>query len=127
MAWTTLQTAHSTYELLSTHEAVARLQIAISKGISKHIMPLDIDTRLYLTGFLLLAYIYTVDLQELDDVAVLRNIAKDTSWVRDRVKAFAIACALGFRREFDPRRGIAIRFDPRGHRGSLFAVFYRAQ
>ena len=77
----------------------------------------------YLTGFLLLAYIYAIDLQELEDVAVRRNIAKDTSWVRDRVKAFVIACALGFRREFEPRNGIAIRFDPRGHRGSFFCRF----
>ena len=59
----------------------------------------------YLTGFLLLAYIYAIDLQELKDVAVRRNIAKDTSWVRDRVKAFAIACALGFAASSSPEAG----------------------
>ena len=76
-----------------------------------------------LTRLPLLACIYAIDLQELEDVAVWRNIAKDTSWVRDRVKAFAIVCALGFRREFDPKGEIAIRFDPRGHRGLFFLPF----
>ena len=86
------------------------------------------DRRLKLTGLALLAYIYAIDLQELEDVAVRQNIAKDSSWVRDWVKAFVITCALGFRREFDPRRGFAIRFDLRGHRGSFFPrFFYRAQ
>ena len=79
-----------------------------------------------LTGLLLLAYIYAIGLQELKDVAVRRNIAKDASWVRDRVKAFAIACAQGFRCKFETRTGIAIRFDARGPRGSFFCRFYRA-
>ena len=35
----------------------------------------------HLTGLLLLAYIYAIDFQELEDVAVRQNIAKDTSWV----------------------------------------------
>ena len=71
-----------------------------------------------------MAYIYAIDLQEFEDVAVRRNIAKDSSWVRNRVKTFAIACALGIRRKFDPRSGIAIRFDPRGYRGSFFLPFF---
>ena len=54
---------------------------------------------------------------------VRHKIAKDSSWVRIRVTADAIACALALRREFDARRGIAIRFDPRGHRGSFYLPF----
>ena len=77
-----------------------------------------------LTGLPLMAYIYAIDLQELEDVVVRRNIAKDSSWVRNRIKAFATACALRFCREFEPRSGIAIRFDPRGYRGSFFLPFF---
>ena len=55
---------------------------------------------------------------------VRHKIAKDSSWVRIRVTAAAIACALALRREFDARSRIAIRFDPRGHRGSFFLPFF---
>ena len=71
-----------------------------------------------------MAYIYAIGMQELEDVVVRRNIAEDSSWVRNRVTAFAIACALGFRREFDPRRRRAVRFDPRGHRGLFLLPFF---
>ena len=71
-----------------------------------------------------MAYIYAINRQVTDDVAVRQNIAKDTSWVRDRVKAFAIARALGFRCEFNPRSGFAVGFDPRGHRGSFFSPLF---
>ena len=70
-----------------------------------------------------MAYVYAIDRQVTDDVAVQQHIAKDTSWVRVRVKAFALKCALGFRHEFGPRSGIAIRFDLRGHSGSFFWPF----
>ena len=73
-----------------------------------------------------MAYIYAIDRQVTDDVAVRQNITNDTSWVRVRVKAFALKCELGFRHEFGPRSGIAIRFDLRGNRGSFFAVFFGA-
>ena len=76
-----------------------------------------------LTGLLLLAYIYATNRQVTEEVAVRRNIAKDTSWVRFRVKAFALKYALTNHREFDPRIGIAMRFDLRGHRG-LFLPFF---
>ena len=46
-----------------------------------------------LTGFVLMAYIYAIDQQGTDDIAVWQNVAKDTSWVRVRVKAFALKCA----------------------------------
>ena len=62
-----------------------------------------------------MAYIYAINGQLTDDVAVRRNIAKDTSWVWVRVKAFALECALGLCYEFDPRSGIATHFDPRRH------------
>ena len=66
------------------------------------------------------------DRQVIDDVAVQQNIATDTFWVRDRVKAFALKCALGFCHEIDPRSGIAIRFDLRGPWWIVFlAFFYR--
>ena len=72
-----------------------------------------------------MAHIYAIDRQVTDDVAVWENIAKDTSWVRDRVKAFASQSALGFCYEFDPQSGIVIRFDARDHSGSFFGLFYR--
>ena len=72
-----------------------------------------------------MAYIYATDRQVTDDVAVWRNIANDTSWVRVRVKALTLKCEVGFRHEFGPRSGIAIHFDLRGQHGSFFGLFYR--
>ena len=71
-----------------------------------------------------MAYIYVIDRQVIDGVAVRRNIAKDTSLVRVQLNAFALECALGLRYEFDPRSGIAILFDPRVHSRSFFGLFY---
>ena len=55
-----------------------------------------------LTGLLVMTYIYAIDRQLTHEVAVQRNIAKDTSWVWVRVKDFALVCALGFHYEFGP-------------------------
>ena len=52
-----------------------------------------------------MAYIYAIDRQVTDDVAVRQNIAKDMSWVRVRVKAFALKCVLGFAMSSVPEVG----------------------
>ena len=74
----------ATLALLSLRCDALTLASSASAKLSPSTMltaPAHVGVVTEFTGLLLMAYIYTIDWQLTDDVAVRGNIAKDTSWV----------------------------------------------